>query len=518
MKSDIQLIIPMSGIGKRFVNAGYVNPKPLIQVDGKPIIEHVVNLFPGVTDITFICNGDHLMNTNMRAILEQIAPNCKIFEVPINSCKGPVDTVYTIKDYIDESRPVIVSYCDYGTKWNFDLFIENIINDNLDGSIACYRGFHPHMLGSDNYAFCKEQNKKLLAIREKAPFTDNRMDEYASNGTYFFKSGKIVNKYFSKLLETNNQINGEYYVSLVYNLLIEDSLNVGIFEIEKMLQWGTPYDLENYKGWSKYFNSKQDTLDDPYSTLILPMSGKGSRFADHGYTLPKPFINVDGKPMFIQAVSCLPKTREAVFICLQDHLDKYDIHKELNLLYENYYILNVSNTTKGQACTCEIGIVESNVDLNTPIIISACDNGVTYDTERYKSLLDDNSIDVIVWSFRNNQTSKNNPDMYAWLDVDENDNIKHVSCKKFIYENPLTTHAIVGTVFFRKAEYFLTGLSENYKSNITTCGEYYVDDVINRCIERGLSVKVFEVDNYICWGTPDDYQTYLYWKDYFRYK
>ena len=55
---NIQLIIPMSGIGKRFIDAGYEDPKPLILVDDKPIIEHVIGLFPGVKDISFICNED----------------------------------------------------------------------------------------------------------------------------------------------------------------------------------------------------------------------------------------------------------------------------------------------------------------------------------------------------------------------------------------------------------------------------------------------------------------------------
>jgi bifunctional N-acetylglucosamine-1-phosphate-uridyltransferase/glucosamine-1-phosphate-acetyltransferase GlmU-like protein len=105
--------------------------------------------------------------------------------------------------------------------------------------------------------------------------------------------------------------------------------------------------------------------------------------------------------------------------------------------------------------------------------------------------------------------------MYSWLDVDENNNIKHVSCKKFIYDNPLQTHAIIGTMFFRKAKYFIDGLKENYDSNIRTNGEFYVDDVINQNIKHGLNVKVFEVEHYICWGTPSDYKTYNYWKEYF---
>ena len=65
------------------------------------------------------------------------------------------------------------------------------------------------------------------------------------------------------------------------------------------------------------------------------------------------------------------------------------------------------------------------------------------------------------------------------------------------------------------ASYHITTLNENYKHNIRSNNEFYVDDVINQNIKMGLNVKVFEVDNYICWGTPDDYETYLYWQRFF---
>jgi bifunctional N-acetylglucosamine-1-phosphate-uridyltransferase/glucosamine-1-phosphate-acetyltransferase GlmU-like protein len=158
------------------------------------------------------------------------------------------------------------------------------------------------------------------------------------------------------------------------------------------------------------------------------------------------------------------------------------------------------------------------MDLNKSILISACDNGVYYDIKKYQKLVDDQNIDIIVWSFRNNPTSRNNPNMYAWMEVDEDDYVKSVSCKKFDenLHDLKTSHVIIGTMFFRKAEYFINGLNENYKNNIRTNNEFYVDDVINQNIKMGLNVKVFEVDNYICWGTPDDYETYNYWQTFFN--
>lgn len=519
MAKNVQLIIPMAGLGQRFLNAGYKEPKPLIKVDGLPIIEHVVNLFPGTTDIIFIINELHDKTTNMREILTQICKEAKIIVVP-TKLKGPVQVVSKIYDYIKDDAEVIVNYCDFGTKWDYQRFLEENRTKNVEGAIPCYKGFHPHMLGSDNYAFVREKDNYMLEIKEKEPFTNNKMNEYASNGTYYFKSGKIVKKYFDELLANPQyEVRGEYYISVVYNLLVRDGLKVNIFEIDKMLQWGTPYDLEVYNTWSRYFANiirPQPLIlqNPPRTTTILPMAGQGTRFVEQGYTLPKPFLDVNGHPMFVQALKCLPQSDTNIFISLQDHQD-YFPRAYTEKQFFNCKFMALDTVTQGQACTCELGITQFNLNLEDPIMITACDNGVYYDPTQYKKLLDDEKNDIIVWSFKNSPTSKNNPDMYAWLEVDEAENIKFISCKKFIYENPLTTPAIIGTMFFRKARYFIEGLHKNYAEHITTNKEFYVDDVLNQNIKAGLVVKNFTVDNYICWGTPNDYKTYLYWREFF---
>ena len=273
----MKVIIPMSGIGKRFLNASYSDPKPLIEVDGQPMIYHVIDLFPGETDFTFICNDEHLKTTNMSKVLFKKLPNATIVSVPITDRKGPVHAVSFIFDKIGDDEEVIVSYCDYGTQWRYAEFLKEMRSLGADGGIASYIGFHPHMLGSDNYAFMKHNDMWVTDIQEKKPFTLDKMSEYASNGTYYFKSGSLLKKYFQKLMDLDMNLNGEYYVSLVYKLMVQDSLRVRIFEIEKMLQWGTPNDLEIYKTWSQFFS---DSFNKPLrfrgtenTVIILPMAG-----------------------------------------------------------------------------------------------------------------------------------------------------------------------------------------------------------------------------------------------------
>lgn len=523
--SNVHIVIPMSGIGQRFINAGYTIPKPLIEIDGKHLIKYVVELFPNETNVSFICNEIHTKNTNIIELLQETVNGCNIYTMNINAkVKGPVPAVQSIFESLElHDEEVIVSYCDYGAEWNYDDFLKDTRERNADGAVVCYRGFHPHMLGTDNYAFLKEKDENsrwMSDIQEKKPFTQHRMNEYASNGTYYFKSGVILKKYFNLLIELGETVNDEYYVSMVYKLMVNDGLNVSIYEIEKMLQFGTPRDVEIYEGWARYFRSVHNHyphyIDKLETTIVIPMAGHGSRFSIEGYNEPKPMLPINNIPMFIEATKCLPPTQNIVFVCLEEHSNKYNYKNVIKKYYPHASVIEIDSVTDGQATTCKMGTM--NVDINKPVFFSACDNGILYDIEKYQKMINDSSIDVIVFSFKNNQCSVKNTQDYAWMRTDENNNVLDVSCKKLYDDcNPLTTHCVTGAMFFRKTKYFLDGYKTMKQKQIKTKGEYYLDNVIQQNIESGLNVKVFEVQ-YACWGTPTDYKTFLYWQEHFNNK
>jgi NDP-sugar pyrophosphorylase family protein len=506
----------MSGVGQRFINAGYSDPKPLIKIDGKPIIEHVCNLFPGEDKFTFICNSKHLAETNMLNELERIRPNANIIEIP-NHKQGPVYAVTLIEHLIEDEEEVIVNYCDFGTYWDYSDFLKHTRDRDADGAIPSYKGFHPHMLGSTNYAFMRDDKQWMLEIKEKEPFTNNRMDEYASNGTYYFKKGSFVKKYFKELIDKNIELNGEYYVSLIYNILVGDGLKVSIYEIQHMLQWGTPADVEEYETWSKYFNHAILEIEKlkatPNSTTLIPLAGKGSRFVKEGYKDPKPLIQVSGKPMILQACNALPKSEDYIFVTLQEHLDNYPLEKTLKDEYKKCKVVPINEVTEGQAITCNLGL--NDIDENRSLMISATDNGIIYNKEKYQKLISNEKVDAVIFTFRHHVSSKNNPQMYGWVKTEGN-TASQVSVKVPISENPFDDHAIVGTFYFKKVKNFNNALEQLLKKEIRVNGEFYVDSLMGELIDLGLNVKIFEVDDYIGWGTPDDFKTFVYWQSYFH--
>lgn len=505
----------MSGMGNRFVKAGYSVPKPLIIVDGKPIIEHVCNLFPGEDKFTFICNSKHLNETNMIDVLKNIKPNSNIIEIP-NHKKGPVYAVSLIKELIEDEEEVIVNYCDFGTYWNYQDFLSHTRNRGADGAIPSYKGFHPHMLGSTNYAFIRDDKQWMLEIKEKEPFTKNRMQEFASNGTYYFKKGLYVKKYFEELMKRDINLNGEYYVSLVYNLLVEADLKVSVYEIQHMLQWGTPQDLEEYNTWSKYFKNaiKQEQKFEAFenSITVIPLAGRGSRFVKEGYKTPKPLLEISGKPMIIQAARSLPNTKTKIFVTLKEHLRNFPLKNILEDEFTDCQIVSINEVTEGQAITCSLGLKE--LDNEASLIIAATDNGMIYDQVKYQKLINDKNVDAVVFTFKHHISSKTNPQMYGWVKNDKN-NAVSISVKAPISKDPYNDHAIVGTFYFKKVKFFRQALESLIIKGDRINGEYYVDSLMGELIELGLNVKVFEVEDYICWGTPNDYETFVYWQSFF---
>ncbi len=512
----MQLIIPMSGRGDRFVRAGYRRPKPLIPVDGKPMIEHVVNLFPGIHDILFVCNEEHLATTDLREVLHTLRPSAQIVGIPSHKL-GPVHAVLQATDLIAEDDEVVINYCDFACRWDLEQFRRTVRDTACDGCITAYRGFHPHSLGDTYYAYIRETDHWLDEIREKAAFTNHRMQEYASAGTYYFAKGRHVTRYFRALMDRQVHAQGEYYVSLVYNLMKADGLRIYIYELEQFLQWGTPEDLEEYLEWSRIFRrwpTPRVSITVPGQTNLIPMAGEGRRFVEADYAVPKPLIPVDGTPMVLRATECAPASERWVFVCRADHLNHHGLANTLQQRWPAAQVISVARTTEGQACTCLLA--ESEIPADQPLFIGACDNGMLWDAERFQRLVNDRRYDAVIWTFQRHVGVRRHPRMYSYVETEPNGvTARRVSMKTPISKDPGHDHAVVGAFWFRRAGDFFEAARQLMIRQDRTRGEFYVDACMNEMLRAGKRVAVFLIDHYIGWGTPDELNTYDYWDRYF---
>jgi len=519
----MQIIIPMSGFGERFRKAGYKVPKPLIELEGKPIIAHVIEMFPFESDFIFICNQDHLDNQEyqIEATIKNFCPSGKIVSIPAHKL-GPVHAVMIAIDHINLERPVVVNYCDFTCYWDWLDFKDMVKETDCDGAIPAYKGFHPHSLGSTNYAYLKEKDGWAHDIQEKEPYTNNRMEEYASSGTYYFKTGSLMYKEMQYMVKEKLTVGGEYYVSLAYKRLMTEYGRVAVYPLQHFMQWGTPQDVSEYRYWSRAFSSYQikTTLNRTTSglgTVVLPSAGLGSRFSREGWSTPKPLIEVAGTPMIIKAATDLPLASNYVFVVRDDMKGMNQVIKTLGDVFPSCIIKKITSVTEGQACTVKLGLAElisSNKFDGGPVTVGACDNGALYDTEKLTSLMKSSDYDVIVWGVRGYPNASRHPEMYGWIDSD-GDQIKGISVKTPL-SNPDDDPLVLGAFTFKKVSDLDRSIDSLIKRGGKINGEYYMDSVINDAIELGLKCVLFEVDSYLCWGTPNDLKTYEYWQSCFH--
>jgi hypothetical protein len=189
-----------------------------------------------------------------------------------------------------------------------------------------------------------------------------------------------------------------------------------------------------------------------------------------------------------------------VFVCRSEHLKKYQIDELLSSHYPNCEFVTVDETTQGQACSAELGIKNSSIQDNDPIMISCCDYGLEWSRPAFNKIKQDS--DIVVWSTIHNESFASNPSSYSWLEVDGNTLLKtHV--KESVFDDPYNNHAIIGTFYFSRAADFIDAIEVIYNKKIRRNGEYYIDNIFNTI--KKLKVKIFEVDKYHCWGTPEEW-------------
>lgn len=495
----MQIVIPMAGIGRRFRDAGYTIPKWRIEVDNKPIIHHVIDLFPGASQILYLVTHLDLPFCHDLPGTIQVIPS---------HTQGPIMSLLYAQNAIDDTSPVVVNYCDFGCKWDWHKFQQFVKTQALDGCIPCYRGFHPHSLYSNYYAYVKEEQGRVTAIQEKQPFTATPQNEWASSGTYYFKSGRLAKTYWEKAVAQNLHVNGEFYVSLAYRPMLEDQLHIAPYEIHHFMQWGTPEDLQDYRYWTQA-EAHWRTRTHPPSlsgTLMIPMAGRGSRFAQEGYTVEKPAIPVAGQPMVVQAALSLPRMSHSLFLLRDAHRS---LVPSLQNAFPDAQFQFLDHVTEGQACTCLEGLHQ--VDLSQPLLIGACDHGLVFDSEHLLRFIEDPTIDLIVFGATHVPQAHRTPNAYGWIvhDPDSPHRIQRISVKQPThFKDPI----VVGAFFFKKGEIFARAAQRMISARDRVQNEFYIDQAINHAIALGYRAACFHVSSYLSWGTPNELKIFEYWQ------
>ena len=229
----MNILIPMAGLGSRFKASGYTVPKPLIPIEGKPMIENAVDTLGIKGNFIFITQKKH----NLKSHLQSIYTNCNVIEIDYIT-KGSACTCLLAKEYINNNLPLIITNCDQIMWWDDKSFATFVENYPYDGFVVTYTSdtIKNSYIRLNRDGFGVELAEKQV------------ISSISLNGIHYWRQGKDFVYSAETMIKNNENYNGEFYVAPTYNNLIKKGKKIGVYHIpnEQHNAVGTPEDLIKY--------------------------------------------------------------------------------------------------------------------------------------------------------------------------------------------------------------------------------------------------------------------------------
>jgi dTDP-glucose pyrophosphorylase len=241
--TTLQVLMPMGGLGSRFANAGFTLPKPLIPVDKMPMFIKAITSLDKVKldkEFFFVIRKEHADEQSLDKLIRQALPEAKVIIIT-ELTKGAVETALKAKDYLNENNALIVMDCDL---WFSSEGYERLIAEGIKDSVNLSGGLLTFASNNPRYSYAVvDENGYVQKTAEKEVISNN-----AITGAYFFSQAKSFIDAAGTLI--NRPISSEmpeYYLSLLYNILLENGKNIKAAQVDEFASFGTPEELQNYK-------------------------------------------------------------------------------------------------------------------------------------------------------------------------------------------------------------------------------------------------------------------------------
>lgn len=233
----VNVVIPAAGQGKRFAEVGYQHPKPLIDVDGRPMLDWVLDNFREVGRPVLILQERHVEQYCADEIVRHLSPDAAVVTVD-GLTEGAACTVLRADGLIDNGNELLIANSDQFVDVDIAAFVEGMRARRADGGILTFRDDNPKW----SYARCDEDGR-VVEVAEKVVISNQ-----ATVGIYYFRRGSDFVRAARQMIDKDLRVNGEFYVCPVFNQLIEAGKDVYLHEIQRgqMHGLGTPEDLEAF--------------------------------------------------------------------------------------------------------------------------------------------------------------------------------------------------------------------------------------------------------------------------------
>jgi len=508
----MKIIVPLAGPNDDFIKS-FGTIKALTKVADEFLLEKFIKSFKLNFEYIFICNLSDLLNSDLLKIINAFKIKKKILTV--NSKTGNIiETILIADKHINNNESITVVHPDSEIFFDKKKFINIIKNNKISGAVFTYDHFNPTFLKSDLVGRAKiDSSNNIIEIKEKSIFNEN---ESTLSGIYYYSKWKDFKKYSNLTFKNQNSINGIFYESQVYNEYIKDNKIIKNFNVKKFISLGLTKNVDEYNFWFKYYNkSKKTKYKLNFNQInLIPACGIGNRFASSGYKTIKPLIKVQNSTMLGATIKSLPPSKKNIILIKKEHEKDYLISKKFKK-HKNIKFIYLNKDTDGMARTCMYA--KKHIPNNKPVIISSCDYSIVFNENKLQLIIKTINPDVIIWTFIKYPDARINPYAYAYLEINDGF-VTKISEKVPISNTPNKDNIVQGVFYFKRAEMFYKAANLMFKKKHQVNGEYYIATAINELINLKFKVVPFQVDQYICWGTPFDLKNYEFWENRFLSK
>lgn len=496
----MKFLIPLAGNSEDlFPRADYHFPKPLIEVDGLPMIERVIQNLRAAdpqAHFVFIVRREDCVGYSLDSVLKiATCDRCTIVQISKPTAGAACSALLAI-EHIDPDEPLVICNGDQVIGGLASNLLDDFKNRGLDAGVITFASIHPrwsYVREGDDHLIVEAAEKRVISRRAVAGFY------YFSKGSAFIDAAK-------ESIRNGRSESGAYYVAPTLNEIILAGGRVGYFDItpERYHSFYSPQRIEHFerrrKGESNASRTSTGSLAQTVA-IVIPMAGLGSRFSKAGYDRPKPFIDVGGEPM-IQRVMANLETDNVRYVLLarREHLDA---EKELVGKLRrrgNVEFVTVDKVTEGAACT--VLLARPHLNPNDPLLIANCDQIVDFDCRHFLADCRQRGLDGSILVFKDRFRDP------KWSFVRLGPTGLAIEAKE---KEPISDLATVGLYYFNKAQDYIDAAIDMISRNERVNDEFYVCPVYNYAVANGRRIGVYEIPAVAMHGigTPEDLHEFL---------
>lgn len=491
----MRYLIPIAAPETMFPREDYHFPKPQIEIDGSPMIARVIdNLAAGDAEalFVFVVRAEDCREFSLDRTLQLSTPgDCRLIQLQ-RPAQGAACSALMAIDEIDDDEPLVIANGDQILDCDLAAAFADFRARDLDAGVITFESVHPRW----SYVRVDDEGLVTEAAEKKV------ISRTAIAGLYYFRRGRDFVACAQDMILNDRSVDGKFFIAPTLNEAILSGLKVGAYTIPAAAYHSlySPQRLELYERElqarrTAATGSRRDVQ------IVIPMAGLGVRFAEAGYTAPKPFIDVAGKPMIAKVMENLHVTDASYLLIARAETLGHETAKatDFEALGKVGQIV-IDAVTEGAACT--VLLARTRLDPDAPLLIANCDQIIDFDCALFIEDCRRRNLDGSILVFRDLDRDPK----WSFAKTDAGGIVTEVREKQ-----PISDLATVGLYYFRRAGDFVDAAIDMIARNERVNGEFYVCPVYNHAIANGLRIGTYEIAASAMHGigTPGDLDRYL---------